>query len=75
MAPLNVAKSDGVVGTRPTCKLRLFNILSTGYTSCISFGHHKVSLWPQSLPLDYSDSITIPEIKHAPLITLQHKEM
>ncbi len=39
------------------------------------FGHHKVSPWPKSLPLDYSDSITIPEIKHAPLITLQHQEM
>ncbi len=41
-----------------------------GYT-CTSFGHHKVSLWPQSLPLDDSDSIAIPEVKHTLLITLR----
>lgn len=45
-----------------------------GYTSCISFGHHKVSLWPQSLPLEYSGSIAIPEAKHALLITLRTKK-
>ncbi len=33
-----------------------------------SFGHH----WPQSLPLDYSGSI--PEVKHALLITLWTKK-
>ncbi len=42
-----------------------------GYTSCISFGHHKVSLWPRILPLAYSGSIAIPEVKHTLLITLR----
>ncbi len=45
-----------------------------GYTSCTLFGHHKLSLWPQSLPLDYSGSIAIPEAKHALLITLWMKK-
>ncbi len=35
-----------------------------GYTSCTSFGHHMVSLWLQSLPLDYSGSIAIPAVKY-----------
>ncbi len=63
----------------PYCPSKLFiphyqQARHVGYTSCTSFGHHKVSLCPQSLPLDYSGSIAIPAVKHALLITLRRKK-